>query len=276
MDVLVAGRAFLEAPRWHDGHLFVSAMYEDEVLAVDLDGRVEVVVRVSVPSGLGWRPDGTLLVVAMEERLLYRVASGERQPFADLSAVAAAQINDMVVDDAGRAYVTQLGSDLIRGAELVAAPVIRVDPDGSVHPGTTALRNPNGVVLSVDGRTLVVAEHRGGRLTAFEVADDGDLEAPRLFAELPGDPDGICLDAEGALWCGLGPADRFVRVTEGGRIVDEVATPGRHAIAAALGGADGTSLFLLTAETVGRAAHLTGRTARVEVCEVAVPGVGRP
>lgn len=276
LDTILSGRAFLEAPRWRDGRLYVSAMYEDEVLAVSADGSAEVVARVGVPSGLGWRPDGTFLVVAMEERLVHAVSDGEVRPVADLSGLAAAQVNDMVVGTDGRAYVTQLGSDLTRGAPLVPAPVLWVDPDGSCHAGADRLANPNGVALTPDGRTLVVAEHRAGRLTALDVEPDGTVVRPRCFAQVGGEPDGLCLDAEGAAWCGLGGADRFVRVLDGGQVVDEVATPGRHAVAVALGGPDGRTLFLLTAETTGRAAHLACRTARIEACTVDVPGVGRP
>jgi len=284
VTTLVDGWAFFEAPRWRDdgtdgGGLYLSAMYQHAVLRVDLDGRTEVVTTLDgIPSGLGWWPDGTLMVVSMEDRRLLAVGpDGTPAEVADLSGLAPAQINDLVVASTSRAYVTQLGSDLIRGAPLVPAPILRVDPDGSVHQASPhRLRNPNGVLLTPDDRTLVVAEHRGGRLTAFDVLDDGSLDRPRTWAALPADPDGICLDADGAVWCALPAADRFVRVADGGEVLEEVRTDGRHAIAPALGGPDGRVLFMLTAETVGREAHLREKAARVEVCRVDVPGVGRP
>ena len=276
-STLLDGKAFLEAPRWRGDALFVSAMYEHEVLRVDLGGNSTTVTHVpGVPSGLGWRPDGTLLLVSMEDRRLLALIDGALTEVADLSTVAAAQINDMVVDTIGRAHITQLGSDLTRGAALRSAPVLRVDPDGSVHTNPQLLKNGNGVLLTEDEHTLIVGEHRGRCLTAYRVEGDGALSHGRIWAELPEDPDGICLDAEGAVWCGLPASDRFVRVLQGGTITEVVRTDGRHGIAPALGGPDGTVLFMLTAETIGRVAHLAQRRARIEVCEVDVPGVERP
>jgi len=276
LQTLVAGRAFLEGPRWHDDALFVSDMHGHEVLRVTTDGAVEVVARLddSAPSGLGWLPDGTLLIVSMDDRrLLRRSDDGALAEHADLSGLAPHEINDMVVDDAGHAFVSQFGYDFHGGGKPRPAPLLRVDPDGSAREVTDGLRMPNGMVITADGSTLVVAESAGRCLTAFDVAADGSLSHQRLWADLPeGDyPDGICIDADDAIWISGPASDRFVRVREGGEVTDTVETPGRHAIACALGGDDGRTLFCCTSPTLGEPERSRQeRGAKVETVTVSV------
>ncbi len=194
------------------GALYVSDMHAHEVLRVEPDGSTTVVAALgAAPSGLGWLPDGRMLIVSMDDRRVLRVEpDGTLTEAADCSSLAPNEINDMVVDRHGHAFVSQFGSDFHGGEPLVAAPVLRVDPGGSVYPATDGLRMANGMVITADGRTLVAAESAGRCLTAFDLADDGTLTNQRRWADLPeGDyPDGICIDAEDAIWIagpGVGP-----------------------------------------------------------------------
>jgi sugar lactone lactonase YvrE len=271
--VLVAGRAFLEGPRWHDGALWVSDMHAQEVLRVGPEGAVEVVARVDGdPSGLGWR-NGTLLIVSMRDRqLLALEAGGAPSVAADLSTLAPHEINDMVVDARGHAFISQFGFDFHGGADYRKAPLLRVDPDGSITEATEGLRMANGLVVTADGATLIVAESTGKDLVGFDLAEDGGLSHPRVWAELPDYPDGICIDAEDGVWIASPVGDRFVRVLEGGEVTDVVEVPGRHAIACALGGADGHTLFCCTSSTHGQPERSrTERGARLEATQVRVP-----
>jgi sugar lactone lactonase YvrE len=274
---LVTGRSFLEGPRWRGDALVVSDMHGDAVLSVGVDGTVTTVVAVPQPSGLGWLPDGTLLISSMADRQVMRCDGSTLSVHADLSRVAPYEINDMVVDRHGHAFVGQFGYDLRGGGAPAAAPLLRVDLDGSVHEAAPELRMANGMAITTDDRTLVVAESSGRCLTAFDLAADGTLTNRRVWADLPDHPDGICLDAEDGVWVAAPVADRFVRVVEGGEITDVVETPGRHGIACALGGPDGRTLFLCTATTHGdRDESRAAMTAAIETTTVRVPGAERP
>lgn len=285
-SVLAEGLYFAEAPRWHEGTLWFSDFYDHAVKTVDADGNVETkVVLDDQPSGLGWLPDGRMLIVAMQQRALLRLEADALVVHADLSHIATFHCNDMVVDAVGRAYVGNFGFDLDAAetsgtlAEVVAAHdgavLARVDPDGTVHAAATGMMFPNGMVLSPDGSTLVVAETMARRLSAFDVGTDGALTNRRVWAEVDGFPDGICLDAEGAVWFADAGAARCVRVSEGGNVLEEVTTS-RRAFACMLGGDDGRSLFIATAHTsVAERARLQ-RTACIEVATVGVPHAGRP
>lgn len=273
---LVRGRSFLEGPRWRGDALYVSDMHGDAVLRVDGD-RVTTVVEVEQPSGLGWLPDGGLLISSMTGRRVMRWDGARLTVHADLSDVAPYEINDMVVDRHGHAFVGQFGYDLRGGGAPATAPLLRVDPDGSVHEAASDLRMANGMAVTTDDRTLVVAESSGKCLTAFDLADDGTLSHRRVWADLPDHPDGICLDAEDGVWIAAPVTDRFVRVEEGGAVTDIVETPGRHGIACALGGPDGRTLYLLTATTHGaREESRAAMTAAIETTTVRVPGAERP
>jgi sugar lactone lactonase YvrE len=277
-EVLLGGLGFAEGPRWHDGRLWFSDMGAARVMAVDLDGRAEVVLEVPTrPSGLGWLPDGRLLVVSMRDRRVLRLESdGEVVVHADLADLASFDCNDMVVDGLGRAYVGNAGFDLsARPLEVRAAEVVLVTPDGEARVVDDEVVFPNGSVVTPDGSTLVVAETFGQCLTAFTIAEDGSLTDRRTFASLRGtSPDGICLDAEGAVWVADANGSACLRVREGGEVVDRVDT-GRGCFACMLGGADRRTLFLMTAEGFEGAA-IRRRTAAIEVVEVEVPGAGYP
>ena len=277
ITALVTGLNFLEGPRWRGDVLFVSDMHGDAVLEITADGGVSTVVEVDQPSGLGWMPDGTLLISSMRDRTVLRYDGHHVTVHADLSAVAPHEINDMVVDRHGHAFVGQFGYDLRGGGRPSPSPLLRVDPDGSVHEAAPDLRMANGMAITTDERTLVVAESSGKCLAGFDLADDGTLSNRRVWAELPDAPDGMCLDAENGVWIAGPVTDRFVRVVEGGEVTDIVDTPGRHGIACALGGPDGRTLFMITSTTHGeRTESQAARTAAIETTTVRVPGAERP
>jgi sugar lactone lactonase YvrE len=229
------------------------------------------------PAGLGWLPDGTMHVVSMKERRLMRVAGGELNAFADLSGLAPGQTNDMVIDRDGRAYIGNFGFDLNAGEEPRATVLIAVEPDGSARVVAEDMWFPNGMVITPDGKTLIVAETFAGRLTAFDVQPDGSLKSRRVFAPLQGIySDGICLDADGAVWVSCAEGYRTIRVAEGGNITHEIPHEGRHSFACMLGGSDGRDLFICTA-----AHHLPRRTVemrsgKIERARVDVRGAGLP
>lgn len=275
-EVLLDELTFPEGPRWHDGRLWFSDFYSHRVLAVDLQGNVETVAEVAQqPSGLGWTPDGTLLVVSMLDRRLLAIEGGDQRVVADLSDLAGGPCNDMVVDKQGRAYVGNFGS---YDGERPATVMVRVDPDGSMTVVAEEIAFPNGTVISAAGSTLVVAETRASRLTAFDVADDGSLSNRRVWAQLDGVfPDGTCLDAEGAIWVAdAGPeGHRVLRVLEGGRIERAISVGDQRAFACMLGGPERRTLFICTSSASGdEAAQRTD--GRIEVVEVDTPGAGLP
>jgi sugar lactone lactonase YvrE len=283
LDVLATGLRFGEGPRWHHGKLWFSDMYDHSVQAVGLDGHVEVKVDIpGQPSGLGWTPAGDLLVVLMRERQVLRLAHDRLVVHADLDGVATWHCNDMVVDDAGRAYVGNFGFDLHTAeatgdfSRRATATLALVDPDGSVSVAADGLKFPNGTVITPDGRTLVVAESMGRCLTAFDRDADGRLSNRRVWADLGGRaPDGICLDADGAIWFANAAAGECVRVAEGGAVLD-VLTTDRRAFACMLGGPEGRHLFVLTSQHSHPDQCRAERTGQVLVTEVAVPHAGRP
>lgn len=214
-SVLVSGYTFFESPRWHDDHLWLSDFYTHQIIRVDLQGRVEKVADVpQQPSGMGWLPDGRLLVISMRDRqVLRREADGRLVTHADLSSVAGGHVNDMVVDAHGRAYVGNFGFDLMGGGAPQTATLARVDPDGSVHVAADGLYFPNGSMITPDGRTLIVGETMGNRISAFDIQPDGQLgprrdwaawgplppmtDVPSVLGALKAAPDGATLDAEG-------------------------------------------------------------------------------
>jgi sugar lactone lactonase YvrE len=276
-EILVGGLTFPEAPRWRDGKLWFSDFYSHRVLTVDLSGRLETVAEVPQrPSGLGWRPDGTLLVVSMLDRRLLRVDGGKTHVVADLSAIATGPCNDMVVDTTGRAYVGNFGFDAHRGEPERVTCLARVDVDGRVTRVAEDLRFPNGTVITPDGQTLVVAETRAHRLTAFDVTMDGALVNRRVHADL-GDcfPDGICLDAEGAIWVADARRNRVLHVRADGTLDRTLETGQNGAYACMLGGPDRRTLFVLT-NTGSGPAMATKTDGRIEAYRVDVPGAGLP
>jgi sugar lactone lactonase YvrE len=278
-SLLLRDLIFPEGPRWHDGRLYFSDMEAREVVAVDLDGRRETIAEVPAqPSGLGWLPDGRMVIVSMHDRkLLRRERDGRLVEVADLGGIATFHCNDMVVDEKGRAYVGNFGFDLYGGGAPAMAKLALVDPDGGVRVVADELLFPNGMVLTPDGRTLIVAESGGLRLTAFDVAEaDGSLSNRRVFAQLGAPPDGICLDAEGCVWVAhpMTPGE-CVRVAEGGEVRARIAGGDHGVFACMLGGDDGRTLFL--AESKEHLDHAAVRgNGRIRVARVAAPHAGRP
>ena len=275
--VLASGLAFGEGPRWRAGRLWLSDMHAFQVVTVDPAGKLERVVEVrGRPSGLGWLPDGTLLVVSMEDRKLYRLSGGSLQLHADLSGFAAHEINDLVVDADGLAYVSQFGYAFAQGGEFRKTEILLVTPDGRVRVAARDLAFPNGMVITPDGRRLIVGESFGARLTCFEREPDGGLTGRRLFAKLSGAvPDGICLDAEGCVWVASPISRECLRVRDGGEVLERVRTE-TQSIACMLGGEDRRTLFVLTSEVIDAAECARRMSARVETVQVDVPGAGWP
>lgn len=266
---LVTGRAFLEGPRWHDGALYVSDMHRDAVLRVTEDGDVATVCELEQPSGLGWLPDGSLLISSMARRCVMRFDGSHLEPHADLSSLAPYDINDMCVDRHGHAFVGQFGYDMWGGQAQAEAPLLRVDADGSAREVADGMRMANGMVITADHSTLLVAESSGKCIIGFDLADDGLLSNRRVWAELDDYPDGIGIDAEDGVWVASPVSDRFTRVVEGGDVTATVDTPGRHAIACAVGGVDGHTLYMLTSATLGhRAESQTTLAAAIETVRV--------
>lgn len=273
----MGGLTFPEGPRWRDGKLWFSDFFSHRVYTVDLDGRSETVVEVPQrPSGLGWTPGGNLLIVSMLDRCLMELEGDRLRLVADLSGFATGPCNDMVVDAAGRAYVGNFGYDRHGGEAERSAQLVRVDPDGTASLAADELMFPNGAVITPDGKTMVIAETFANRLTAFDIAGDGALENRRVWAEL-GEihPDGICLDAEGAIWAASPWSNQVARVFEGGRIERSISTGERGAFACMLGGDDRRTLFICTNSGSGPA-MAEKKEGRIEIVRVEVPGAGLP
>jgi sugar lactone lactonase YvrE len=269
------GLAFAESPRWHGGSLWFSDFYTLRVQRLDpASGELRTVCEVpGQPSGLGWLPDGRLLVVSMLDRRVLRLEpDGSLATHADLSALASFHCNDMVVDATGRAYVGNFGFDLLAKAPPAPAELVLVQPDGTASIAARGLMFPNGCVVTPDGRTLVVAETAAKRLSAFDIAAaDGNLSNRSVWAELGAlRPDGICLDAEGAIWCATLRARACVRVREGGEVLARIETED-PCIACALGGDDGRTLFIVTGQVSGADEALAARSACIWATRVDVP-----
>jgi sugar lactone lactonase YvrE len=270
----------------------VSDFYTNQVVATDGRGTTEVMAEVlGQPSGLGFLPDGRALVVSMRDhRILRQEDAGTLAEHADLSGAVAGVLNDMLVDEQGRAYVGNFGFDLMGGEPIRYTTLSRVDPDGTVTTVAEDLGFPNGMVL-LPGRVLVVAETFAGRLSAFDVGEDGALSNRRVWAQF-GDPprtedvgeavqllavapDGICADAEGAIWVADALHARVIRVREGGEIVDEIPT-GIGVFACMLGGDDGRTLFLCAAPSFAEHERRPVREAQLLAVRVDVPHAGLP
>jgi sugar lactone lactonase YvrE len=272
--LLADGLVFGEGPRWRGDRLWFSDMHGEAVHTVDLDGRLDTVVELPGrrPSGLGFLPDGSLVVVSMLEREILRWDGDRIAVHADLRVLVPDGCNDMVVDARGNAYVGSFPP-----ASDPAGVLVLVRPDGSAEIAADGLSFPNGCVIADGGRTLIVAESLGRRFTRFTIADDATLSDRTVFADVaPRGPDGICLDTDGGVWAAMTLAREFVRVAPGGEIVETVAIDGRLAIACALGGPDLRTLFLLTALEHAPDALRGTRDATIHVVEVDVPGAGSP
>jgi sugar lactone lactonase YvrE len=276
--IVLDGLIFPECPRWHDGKLWFADVFPGRIITIDAAGATAVAFQHEAPlAGIGWRTDGSLLFVStIDRRLMRRDAAGGVTEVADLSAHEPVQLNDMTVDATGRAYIGGWGFDLNRGAKQALANVFLVGEDGRIRVASDGMRFPNGMVITPDGRTLVVAETTARCLTAFDIAADGSLSGRREWARLPVFPDGICLDAEGAIWVASPVSGECLRVREGGEITRKVAVPGKGVYACMLGGDDRRTLYLCTA--TGTTADISdGKTVGwIESISGDVAGAGRP
>jgi sugar lactone lactonase YvrE len=282
MKVIVSGGSFFEAPRWHQDRWWVSDFFRHGVFSFDADGgdrRQEAKVKAQ-PSGLGWDPDGALLIVSMLDHLLLRrhPETGSLEQMADLTTLAGGPSNDMVVDAAGRAWVGDFGFDYWGGADPVSTSLARVDPDGTVSVVANDLLFPNGSVITDDGSTLIVGETFASRYTAFTITSDGDLVDRRTWADLPGVyPDGCGLDADGRIWSADAVGKRCLLVEEGGRVVREVAAPdGFGVFACMLGGEQGTTLLLCCCPPGEPGSAPFKRDSILATVEVDTPHAGLP
>jgi sugar lactone lactonase YvrE len=275
--VLLDGLMFTEGPRWHDGKLFFSDMHAHKVMSVDLEGKAQTVVEVPTwPSGLGWLPDGRMLIVSMTDRKVLRLDPDGLKTHADLDTLASFYCNDMVVDGKGRAYVGNFGYDLLSGAPQKPAELILVNPDGSARVAADGFDFPNGTVISPDGKILVVGESMGHRLTAFNIQADGSLTNRRPFADLgEAVPDGIALDAEGAIWVASPMSKELLHVRDGGAVAERLKFD-TMPIACALGGPDRRTLFMLTSDSIDPDECRAKKTSKIWFKEVAVAGAGWP
>jgi sugar lactone lactonase YvrE len=278
LQILMTGIEFGESPRWHDGRLWFSDWGTQEIVAVDLEGESEVIVRIpSFPFCIDWLPDGRLLIVSARDRLLLRrEPDGSLVTHADLGGLSEHPWNDIVVDGRGNAYVGNTGFDF-PGGEFAPGILALVTSDGSARRVADGVEFPNGIVVTPDNSTLIVAESYGNRLTAFDIAADGSLSNRRVWADLKyGVPDGICLDAEGAVWYGDVPNKRCVRVREGGEVLQTIELD-RGCFACMLGGVDRRILFMVAREWRGLESTAEGeRTGQILTAPVPAPAAGWP
>jgi sugar lactone lactonase YvrE len=270
---LATGFCFGEGPRWFEGLLWFSDMLGEAVHTVTLGGSMTALpLPGHAPSGLGFRPDGSLLIVSTEARQLLRYDGETVDTIADLSDVAPADLGDMVIDNLGRAYI---GSQAFHGGV-----VLRVDPDNAVSVVAQDLDFPNGMAITADHKTLIVAESISRRLTAFSIGADGELSDRRVFADdLDGPPDGICLDADGGVWTSMTLAHQFERIVAGGangHVTHRIDIGDRAAIACMLGGPAGRTLFMLTSTDAYPKRLIGTRLSRVDTVIVDTPGAGLP
>jgi sugar lactone lactonase YvrE len=278
LQTLMTGLVFPESPRWHEGRLWFSDWGAHEVIAVDLEGESEIIARVpSFPMCIDRLPDRRLLIVSASDGLLLRrEPEGSLVTHADLTGLADHAWNDIVVDGSGNAYVNNIGFDF-PGGEFTPGIVALVTPDGSARQVADGLAFPNGMAVTPDNSTLVVAESYGNKLTTFDIAADGSLSNRGLWADLQGGaPDGICLDAENAVWYADVPNKRCVRVRKGGEVLQTIDLD-RGCFACTLGGPDARTLFLTANDWRGPANMAQGsRAGQVLTAEAPAPGVGWP
>ena len=266
---LAHGFCFGEGPRWFEGLLWFCDMLGEAVHTVTLSGSMTTLpVPGHSPSGLGFRPDGSLLIVSTEGRQVLRYDGDSVELLADLSDLVPAALGDMVVDEHGRAYVgSQARTDGV---------VVRIDPDGTAAVVAEHLDFPNGMVITPDGNTLIVAESTARRLSAFTIDADGDLADRRVFADgLDGPPDGLAIDAEGGVWAALTLAHEFQRVApDGSAVTHRIDAGGRTAIACALGGVEGRTLFMVTTTDAYPERLIGTKLSRVDTLTVETPAPG--
>src|ERR1700761_433655 len=275
---IAAGFVFPEGPRWHDGKLWFSDQHDCRVHVLNPDGSsVESFEVAGRPSGMGWLPDGDLLVVSMMDHKLFRRRDGKLTLHANFAAIHPGHSNDMVVDKDGRAFVGNIGFDFHAGAEFRPTIMTLVMPDGTVSIAAEDISCPNGPVITEDGKRLIVAESYGNRLTEYDIADDGRLINRRLFADLAGRmPDGICLDADECIWVAAPFVGAVLRVKRGGEVVDTVPIVDGAPYACMLGGADGRDLFICCATDHAPEKTVRLREGRINVARAPAARAGWP
>jgi carbohydrate kinase (thermoresistant glucokinase family) len=266
---LADGLMFPEAPRWFDGQLWFTDQHARRVLRLQPDGSlIEVIQTPDLPGGLGWLPDGTALVVQMTERSVCRIVNGQLEDYADLSELASFHCNDMLVDTRGRTWVGNFGYDLHGGKPVKPAEIILIPPDGSPRFVAQDVIFPNGMAITADGNTLIVAETFAARITAFNISADGQLSKPKLWADLNGAcPDGLCLNPDGTLWVAAPNINQVLHIRKGGEIVSRVITRGRP-YACTLGGNNGEQLYITSSETDDPEEAKIQRSGRIELMVV--------
>jgi sugar lactone lactonase YvrE len=275
------GLKFTESPRWHNGTLWFLDIHDKRVKTVDLTGSVATILDLPfLPNGFGLTPEGAIVVGDAFQRRIYRSKGGALQQVADISALTTFCLSDGIVDAKGRLYVGDIGYNFVDPAArpVETCVIVLVGLDGRASVVADKLFFPNGMVITPDGRTLIVGETLGHRLTAFHIREDGSLNKRRVWAQLPPSvgPDGICLDADGGVWCANPEgADSVVRVREGGEITDRLKVD-THAYAVMLGGPNRTHLFISTSASHDPAEIQRNPTASFQIVEVDVPGAGTP
>jgi len=285
-NILMDGLTFGEGPRWHEEKFYFSDFYSHKVFSLDMDGNSEVVVKVpGQPSGLGWMPDGTMLIVSMKDKKLLSFNNNALSEVADLSNLAGFHCNDMVVDDHGNAYVGNFGFNTYSGEEIKPANLILVRPGEDPCVAADDLLFPNGTVITPDGKTLIIGETYAARLTAFDINEDATLSNRRVWADFTLDadegnvplPDGMCLDIEGAIWVASPSTAEVIRVKEGGEIFDRIPVE-TNAYACMLGGEDLKTLFICTSNASGvdPESALREKSGKIETVTVEVQGAGKP
>jgi sugar lactone lactonase YvrE len=282
MHTLLTCLAFGESPRWHNGRLWFADWGAQEIIALNLEGKSEVIVKVSFPSFpmcFDWLPNGQLLIVSSRDGLLLRMESGSSLvTHADLSSLSKKGFpwNEIVIDGRGNAYINNQGFDF-PGGEFAPGTIALLTPDGTTRQVADGIAFPNGMAVTPDNKTLIIAESYGKKLTALDIAADGSLSNQRVWADLgDGVPDGICIDAENAVWYGDVPNKRCVRVREGGEVLQTIDLD-RGCFACMLGGADNRTLFMIATEWRGPANMTDGeRTGQVLTVEAPAPHAGWP
>ena len=277
LKVLIDGLAFPEGPRWHGEKFIFSDMHAHQVIAVDLAGKREVICEVpNRPSGLGWLPDGRMLVVSMTDRKLMRLERDGLKTVGDMFKLAPFDCNDMVVDARGNAYVGNFGFDLHKNEAPRTTTLVMVAADGVARVVAEEMMFPNGMVITPDGKALIVGESFAQRLTVFDIGADGSLTNRRIWADLVNRvPDGICLDAENAIWVACPTASEVIRVKQGGEVAERIKVE-TDAFACMLGGPDGRTLFVATSPTSDPEKCRATRGGKIETTQVEVPRAGLP
>jgi len=280
------GLTFGEGPRWHENKFYFSDFYSHKVYSLDLSGKHEVIVEIpNQPSGLGWTPDGTMLIVSMKDRKLMSFKDGQLKERADLTEFSSFHCNDMVVDIDGNAYIGNFGFNTYDGEEIKPTNLILVRPGEEPVLAADNLFFPNGTVITPDNKTLIVGETYAARLTAFDKSEDGSLSNRRIWADLKVNaeegtvplPDGMCIDEEGAIWVASPSTAEVIRVHEGGMISERIPVQ-TNAFACMLGGEDRRTLFICTSNGSGidPEAALREKSGKIEITQVDVPGCGKP